>query len=146
MLSKILIGLVVALALLFVGYYLYMTIIGNPRVVEELRANPDGLRAARVTLLTLPDGTSLPVNFLREDNMVYMGADGRWWRPFADGPRPVTLLIRGETLTGNAVAILDDPAHTADIFARLRPTAPTWLPGRLGGVLVEVTLDNGAEE
>ena len=93
-------------------------------------------------LISLPDGRELPFNYLREGEMVYMGVDGLWWRLFADEAKSVTLLIRGETLTGRARAILDDPAHTTDVFSRLRPTAPTWLPGRMGGVLVEIALDS----
>lgn len=138
---KILIGLILGLTLLFSGYYLYARLVGNPQVIQELRTDPNGSRAARVMLITLPDGRILPVNYLREGQMVYIGIDGLWWREFEHGPRPVTLLIRGETLMGKAVAILDDAAHTEDVFARLRPTAPAWLPGRMRGVLVEVTLN-----
>jgi hypothetical protein len=137
---KLLIGLVVTVALVFGGYVLYARLIGNPRVVEELLSNPDGPRADRVMLITLPDGRVLPVNYLREGDTVYVGVDGLWWREFSGGSRPVKLLIRGESLIGHALAILDDPAHTEAVFARLRPTAPAWLPGRMRGVLVEVTL------
>jgi len=142
---KILTGTVRVVAVLLLGYYLYTRLVGNPAVIDELRADPNGQRAARVMLITLPDGRELPVNYLRESGVegenVYVGVDGLWWRLFADAAQPVSLLIRGETLTGQARAILDDPAYTKDVFARLRPTAPTWLPGRMGGVLVEVKVD-----
>ena len=139
---KILTGSICAIALLFVGYYLYARLVGNPAVIEELRSDPNGARAARAMLISLPGGRELPVNYLREGEMVYMGVDGRWWRLFADEAKSVTLLIRGETLTGRARAILNDQARTKEVFTRLRPTAPTWLPGRMGGVLVEIALDS----
>ena len=139
--SRALIGLILVVTLVIAGYYAYLRFVGNSRVVEELRMNPGGERAARAMLITLPDGRELPVNYLREGDMVYLGVDGLWWREFQDEARPVTLLIRGQTLSGQAVAIVDDPARTEAVFARLRPTAPTWLPGRMRGVLVEVTLN-----
>ena len=49
----------------------------NPGVAEELRAEPDGDRAQKVMLLTLPSGREIPVNYLREGDRVYAGADGR---------------------------------------------------------------------
>ncbi len=121
-------------------YYAYMQIVGNPRVMAEVQAEPDGRRAQRVMLIDLPDGRTLPVNYLREDDMVYMGIDGLWWRQFQHGETPVRMLIRGESLAGLARAVLDDPERTRSVFTRLRPTAPDWLPGRMGGVLVEVRL------
>ena len=138
---RIFLGIVVALALLLVGYYGYLRLLGNPRVMEELRTDPHGARAGRVMLITLPDDTVLPVNYLREGDVVFIGVDGLWWRQFRDAPETVSLHIQGETLTGRARAILDDSAYTDEVFARLRPTAPTWLPGRMRGVLVEIELD-----
>ena len=45
---------VAALGFLAVGYWLYMEQIVNPRVVRELIEHPDGDRAQRVMLITLP--------------------------------------------------------------------------------------------
>ncbi len=132
---------VTALALLIGAYLLYMTIIVNPRTVTEIQTNPQGERARIVMLMTFPDGRQIPMNYLREGNKVFAGADGRWWRAFVNGGSPVSMLIRGETVSGHAVVILDDPVHTHEIFARLRPTVPKWLPDWLNGKLVEVTLD-----
>ncbi len=109
---------------------------GNPRVERELVEEPNGARARKVMLLTLPSGRRIPVNYLREDGRIYAGADGRWWRELVDGPVPVQVLVRGERLEGRARAVLDDPAYRKQIFARLRPTA---LPGF--GTLVEIRLD-----
>ena len=133
------IGLIVvaALVLLGVGYLLYMQHVVNPRVVRELTGDPDGERAKKVMLVTLPSGRQVPVNYLREGDRVYAGADGRWWKELVGEGFPVTVLVRGERLSGTARAVLDDPAHTKDVFSRLRPNA---LPGF--GTLVEVRLDD----
>lgn len=137
---KILTGLLVALLVLAAGYIAYLRLVTNPEVIAQLKTPDGGPRADKVMLVTLPDGQELPVNYLREEGMVYVGVDGLWWRQFSEGPQPVKLVIKGEPYVGTGVAVLDDPEHTADVFARLRPTAPTWLPGRMKGVLLEITL------
>ena len=134
------IGIVLALVLLGIGYVVYATRVANPRVVAELRDHPEGARAQRAMLLTLPDGQTFPVNYLREADTVYLGADGRWWRQLRGGAI-VTLLIRGEMLSGQAKPIENDQEYTNEVFARLRPNAPAWLPDWLNGVLVVVSLD-----
>ncbi|MBJ39828.1 MAG: hypothetical protein CMD83_15415 [Gammaproteobacteria bacterium] len=130
---------VVVLAVAFAGYRMSRMDDVNDRVVAEIRAKPNGARAAKTMILTLADGRVYPVNYLREDGYVYMGIDGRWWRAFVDTPQPVQMHIRGEDLTGNARTILDDPARKKDVFSRLRPTVPKWLPDFLNGKLVEIT-------
>ena len=80
------------------------------------------------------------VNYLVEDGRVYMGIDGLWWRAFQGEGNPVTLFIQGEQIEGHATVILDDPARVNDVFSRLRPTVPQWLPDQLNGKLVEVRL------
>jgi hypothetical protein len=112
----------------------------NAAVAETLRLDPQSARAARTMLITLADGREFPVNYLREGNLVFMGIDGRWWRAFQNTGQPVTMLIQGETLTGHARVILDDPALVETVFARLRPTVPEWLPDALNGKLVAITL------
>jgi hypothetical protein len=118
----------------------YATTVGNSRVVAELESVPRGSQAQKVMLLTLPDGRSLPVNYLREGNMVYAGSDGPWWRLLRGAGADVTLLVMGEQLRGHATAVEDDPSRTRDVFSRLRPTVPGWLPDWLNGVLVEIEL------
>ena len=136
-----LIWVVVSLAVLIGGYLLYGQFVGNPRVVDEILEDPGGVRAGIVMLLTLPDGKRIPVHYLREGSLVFAGADGRWWRAFGGGGAPATLLIRGETLTGIAHVVLDDQDYVDDVFARLRPNVPKWLPDWLNGKLVVVQLD-----
>jgi len=112
----------------------------NAQVAAEIRQNPNGERAAITMLVTLADGRMYPVNYLREDNLVFMGIDGLWWREFVDGGQPVAMHIQGSDYTGHARTVLDDPDYTADVFSRLRPTVPGWLPDWLNGKLVVITL------
>lgn len=112
----------------------------NAQVVEEIRANPQGERAARTMIIFLADGRVYPVNYLREDDLVFMGIDGRWWRAFQGSGEPVEMLIQGQRLRGHAQVVLDNPEYVVDVFARLRPKAPSWLPLWLNGKLVVVTL------
>ena len=135
-------GIVVAALILgLLALRLLYGVIANPRVMDEITTSPNGERAGIVMALTLPDGRTLPVNYRREGNHVYAGADGRWWRTLRDGDAPVTMLIRGETLTGHAHVVFDDPAFKADVFSRLRPTVPSWLPAWLDAHLVVIELD-----
>jgi hypothetical protein len=129
---------IVILMLVLGGFWFYNENVTNPRVAQDLIDNPTGERAQKVMLLDLPSGRQLPVNYLHEGNKVFVGADGRWWREL-DGI-DVTITIKGELLTGHAVTILDDPDYTHDVFSRLRPTAPDWLPDWLNGKLIEITL------
>lgn len=130
---------VAALAALLGGAALFFSLVINPAVMEELRNNPMGEEAREAMLLTFGDRT-LPVNYLKEGEVVYIGVDGRWWRAFSGEGAPVSLLIQGQTYRGHAIAA-DDAALRDDVFARLRPTEPTWLPEWLRGTLVVITLD-----
>ena len=132
---RIVLGVIAALVLLATGYVGYATFVGNPRVEREVREQPDGERARKVMLLTLPSGKTIPVNYLREGDVVYAGADGRWWRELQGEGVRVTMLVRGEMLAGHGRAIEDDADLRADVFSRLRPTAPTFT-----GTLVQVEI------
>ncbi len=112
----------------------------NPDVMRQIETEPDGYRAQNTLILESPDGRRFPVNYLREGNVVYLGADGRWWRQFETAAR-VTLILRGATVGGTARAVRDDPQLRRRVFRELRPLFPTWLPEWLGGVLVAVELD-----
>jgi hypothetical protein len=126
---------VAGLLTLVAGYLAYVALVANPAVARELRDNPNGDRARKVMLITLPSGRTIPVNYLRDGDVVYAGADGRWWHELRGGGSAVQLLVRGETLTGNARAIEDDPDLRAAVFSRLRPTAV-----KFAGTLVQVDL------
>src|SRR6187549_673351 len=117
--KRVLISLV-ALTVLVLSYLAYAALISNPRVEREVREEPNGERARKVMLMTLPGGRTIPVNYLREGDVVYAGADGRWWREFRGDGADVQLLVRGETLSGRARAIENDPDHRAAVFSRLR--------------------------
>lgn len=128
----IVIGLVVLVPL---AGWLYYTQLANPRVARELVADPDGERARKVMLLMLPSGREIPVNYLREGDKVFAGADGRWWRELEGGGGDVQVLVRGVAYPGRARAVRDDPEYTRRVFARLRPNAVEGF-----GTLIEVQL------
>ena len=134
-------GLLVA-GFIFVLYFAKVT---NPKVLAELQAEPTGERARIVMALSFPDGKQIPVNYLRDGMKVYVGADFPWWREFvvtgqSQSGVEVNMLIKGQQLRGKARAITDDLHFRDKIFARLRPTAPEWLPESLKGVLIEIEI------
>ena len=121
------------------------SLIVNPIVSSELRNNPNGKEAREAMLLTF-EGRTLPVNYLKEGNKVYIGVDGRWWRAFAGKGIPVSMLIIGETYKGFGELAPDDPVYIKNVFSRLRPTTPDWLPSWLHAQLVVITLDSKEEK
>ena len=127
--------LVGGVALLVGGAFVYSWWT-NPRVIGELREDPQGERAQKVMLLTLPSGKALPVNYLRDGGTVYAAADFPWWRELRGEGGRGSVLIRGETLHGQIRVVEDDPELRESVFARLRPTAPRWM-----GTLVVIELD-----
>ena len=131
---------VFALAILIGTFAFYQSTVGNSKVEEEITENPQGERAGIVMLLTTSEGKTIPVNYLREGNTVFVGADGPWWREFPEVGAEVTMLIRGARLQGRAKVVLNNPTYTHEVFARLRPTAPAWLPDWLNGKLVVIEL------
>ena len=114
----------------------------NQRVERELRADPEGSTARRVMMVSLPDGRSLPVNYLREDELVFIGVDGFWWRQFTGEGQAVEMFIRGELVNGYAKAVLDRPDYVSEIFKRLRPKVPAWLPSWLNGKLIVIEVSD----
>ncbi len=143
---KRLIVVLVVLGLLITGYVVYMRQMVNPRISAQIRNEPDSAAAARAMILIFADGREIPVNYLWEGNQVFAGADGRWWREFRAGPTPVSLVIKGRTYRGQATVELNNQNYVDDVFSRLRPTAPEWLPDWANGKLVIVTLDEQQEE
>ena len=51
------------------------------------------------------------------------------------------VLIRGETHSGRARVVRDDAEFKRDVFQRLRPDVPKWLPKWLNAELVVIDLD-----
>ncbi|NKB98737.1 MAG: hypothetical protein GKR90_09635 [Pseudomonadales bacterium] len=139
--KRIFLTVLLSLTALVGAYLLYARNVTNPAVTEDIRNDPTSDRAARAMLITLPNGRELPVNFLHEGSQVFIGVDGRWWRDFIDPGARVSLYMKGHAYEGHAVAVLDNPAYTEEIFSRLRPTAPEWLPAWLNGKLVVINLD-----
>ena len=134
-------GIVIgAFTLLLGSAALFFSLVINPAVMNEIRTNPTGQEAQEAMLLTF-EGRTLPVNYLKEGNTVFMGVDGRWWRTFTGEGKPVSMLIQGEIYNGQAVVVLDDPAYAEEVFSRLRSTAPEWLPTWLQGKLVVITIN-----
>ena len=134
----------VILTLSILGYCVYVTQIGNPVVVADLKKNPMGKRAEGTMLLMFSQGKTIPVNYLREGSLVYAGADGWWWREFEGEGAAVTLLVRGEALKGNATVFLEDQEFIDKVFSKLRPTVPVWLPDWANGKLVIIDLKQAA--
>ncbi|MEM7218723.1 MAG: hypothetical protein AAF515_10180 [Pseudomonadota bacterium] len=139
MFRRLVLSLTVILAAA-IGYWTATNDARNDRVAQELRTNPDGERARKSMLVTLQDGRVYPVNFLHEGDTVFMGIDGRWWRAFQGAGQPVDLFMRGKDYRGHARVVLDDPNYVDDVFARLRPSAPAWLPRWANGKLVVIEL------
>ena len=134
--SLIAIALIIALFGVYLTYFIFVT---NPKVADELKSDPNGERAKKVMLLTFESGKQIPVNYLLEDNKVYVGADFVWWKTFRGDGAPVELLIKGETVQGHARVVLDNKTFRDDIFSRLRPTVPTWLPEWLKAKLIVIS-------
>ncbi|MEL0047831.1 MAG: hypothetical protein VW867_04220 [Gammaproteobacteria bacterium] len=108
--------------------------------MAEIKTNPQGDRAARTMIVTLADGRIYPVNYLREGDRVFMGIDGRWWRVFQGQGQSVDMLIKNQRLSGHGRVVLDNQEYVDQVFARLRPKAPSWLPAWLNGKLVVIEL------
>ena len=62
--------LIAILVLVFLYFYIATVFVGNPRVMAELQAEPDGQLSGLVGILTLPDESKIPVNYLHEKSKV----------------------------------------------------------------------------
>ena len=122
------------------AYIAFMLFVMNPIVLDQIKTEPDSEMAGEALALTLASGKEIPVNYLKEGDTVFVGADGPWWREFQNGPTPVALVIKSENYQGLATVVLDDPEYTESIFKRLRPTQPDWLPEWMKGKLIVIKL------
>jgi len=134
-----LLRLIAVILIVSIGLWTYVTWYMNRGVILELEQHPQGQRATETLLLTLPSGRRIPVNYLEDGSTVYVAADGPWWRQFRESAE-IEVFIRGKLPTGTAQVVLDDPVRVAEVFARLRPDVPDWLPGLLDARLVVITL------
>lgn len=123
---------VIGLFALLVVFILGAGCVLNPGVIKELAEEPEGERAQKVMMLTLPSGKQIPVNYLHEGGKVYAASDHFWHRELVGGA-DVTVVVMGVEHRGRARVVDDDPEYRADIFSRLRPTAPLFM-----GVMVEI--------
>lgn len=137
---RVLKWIVVTLVIIVAAYFPIFLLVVNPLILNEIKNKPTSEMAGEALALTFSSGKEIPVNYLREGNQVFIGADGPWWREFENSPAPVKLVIKGEPLTGSATVVLDDPEYTHKIFARLRPTTPKWLPDWMKGKLIVINL------
>jgi hypothetical protein len=128
-------GVAVAVVLSLAGLLAVASRSMNAGVARDLREHPDGERARKVMLLTLPSGKTFPVHYLREGQTVYAGADFPWWRELRGPGGAVRILIQGKSYEGHGRAVEDDAPLRASVFARLRPNAPSW-----AGTLVEIVI------
>lgn len=131
----------VGLAVLVAGFILHTRLVQNPRVLRELERDPEGARAGRVLVLSLPSGKTIPVNYWNDptqtrSEVVWVASDFFWWRELRGAGARVSLELQGQRRSGHARAIEDDSALRERVFAGLRPTAPRWF-----GVLVEIVLE-----
>ena len=130
----------ISFIVIYVGFSFIPSEGTNQRVEREIRDSPDSATAQRVMMLSLPDGRDLPVNYLVEEGRVFIGVDGFWWRQFEGDGKSVQMFIRGKNLHGHAKVILDRPDYVTEVFKRLRPKVPSWLPSWLNGKLVVIEL------
>ena len=118
----------------------------NPVVSTILQSDQHTLLSGRTMLITMENRETsqmktFPVNYLREGDTVYMGADFSWWKHL-EGGAEVRMLIQGTEFVGWATPILDDPARSSAGFQKLRP----WTYKRAewtGAVFVEAKIQDG---
>jgi deazaflavin-dependent oxidoreductase (nitroreductase family) len=123
--------------------------IGNALTAALLRSPLHGLFSGGVMLITVTGRRTgrrytTPVQYVRRNGSVFVTTrrNRTWWRNARAGA-PVTLRIRGRTLTGVAEALVDDAERASQrhVFER---TSLERAAMREDGVFVRVSLD--AEE
>ncbi len=138
--------ILISLAIL-VGIAIVLIIVANPIVTAILRSERHALLSDGIMLITMKKrGTSelktFPVDYLREANTVYVGADSGWWKHL-EGGADVRMLIQGTEQVGWATPILDDPDRMAVGFKKLRPFTykrALWM----GAVFIEIEIQKGS--
>ena len=120
-------------------------VVANPIVSAILRSDHHTLLSERIMLISMKkqgssEEATFPVNYLREGNTVYIGADFSWWEHLQGGAE-VDMLIAGSEFTGWATPILDDPDRTSAGFKKLRPSTYERALAT-GAVFIEVQIQN----
>ena len=133
-------ALLVILVSVFFYFYIATVFVGNPRVIAELQSEPDGQLSDLVGILTLPDDRKIPVNYLHENNQVFLGADGPWWRDFRGDGAEVVMWIKGDEFKGLARVKLGESQTKDRVFPTIRPRVPEWIPDFLNAKLVIIQL------
>lgn len=131
-----------------VGLALIIMIVANPIVSAILRSERHVLLSDGIMLMTVKKrGTSelktFPVDYLREADMVYVGADSGWWKHL-EGGAEVRMLIQGREWIGRAMPILDDPDRSTAGLKKLRP----WTYKRAlwtGAVFIEIQIQEASK-
>lgn len=122
-----------------------LVVVYNPVVTTILQSDHHALLSGRTMLLTLENRETsqpktFPVNYLREEEMVYIGSDFGWEKHLVGGAE-VRLLIQGEEYVGWALPILDDPERSTAGLRKLRP-GTYKLAEWIGSVFVEVQMQD----
>ena len=110
-----------------------------------LQSDHHALLSGRTMLITLENRETsqpktFPVNYLREEEMVYIGSDFGWEKHLQGGAE-VRMLIRGKEYVGWALPILDDPERSTAGLRKLRPRTYK-LAEWIGSVFVEVQMQD----
>lgn len=95
----------------------------NPVMSTILRSPFHGMLSRNIMVITFKGRVSgrvysTPVSYFQNGEHVYCFTHAKWWRNLADGG-PVELVIRGQKISGQAVAVADDHARKASILEQL---------------------------
>ena len=137
---RIFIGLAILVGLAIIG-----ALVANPVVSAVLRSERHRWLSDKIMLITIkqPETSALktfPVDYLREADTIYVGADSDWWQPLEGGAQ-VRMLIQGRERSGRAMPILNDPDRIESGFKKLRPST-YWRALWTGAVFIEIKLEN----
>ena len=137
---------IVKIASILAGVIVLVIVVANPIVSAILRSEHHRFMSDRIMLISMKkqgtsEETTFPVNYLRERNIVYIGADFSWWEHLKGGAE-VDMLIAGTEYTGWATPILDDPDRTSAGFKKLRPSTYQRALAT-GAVFIEVQIQDG---
>ena len=113
----------------------------NPVMTALLRSPGHGMLSRNIMVITFKGRVSgrtysTPVSYIQMDSKVYCFTHAKWWRNMAEGAQ-VELLVRGQKLIGQAVAIADDEDRKAAILGQLLAA------NKMDARIYKVTFDAG---